>query len=277
MAERARRDRTRQRLTDPPVDWGHLAGVTLQGTDHLARGVEAQDAFLARRGADGTIALAVADGAGSRDRSALGAHLAVDIAVRMLLARRPDEDTQTRWQACMEGTASDLIAEFRRLADRIAGGDSSELACTLVAAVIRPPWCGLVCIGDAFAAVLRRQPDGSELAHLVVPPELEGEGITVFLTSDRARERIRTDVLWDLALSGVVLGSDGIVPLALERPAAQGIDPELAEMLPVQGFFTGLAQDVRATAGEQVRALLLTPDARRSTDDLTVLFALDGD
>ncbi|QFR96183.1 protein phosphatase 2C domain-containing protein [Streptomyces tsukubensis] len=123
--------------------------------------------------------------------------------------------------------------------------------------------------------------DAVERCHLVLPPAgSEGPGSgPVFLSSPGAALRARSFVVWEPELSGVVLATDGCVPLSLDHPSARELPLE-AGPLPSERFFCGLASVLRGNDGdaEPLRALLSGPGAARTGDDLTVLCALvDGE
>ncbi|MFD5566097.1 protein phosphatase 2C domain-containing protein [Kitasatospora griseola] len=268
-----------------------VAGAVVQGAGHLATGLGCQDAFRAAAAPDSSaLVLAVADGAGSRERSALGAHLAVDVACRRLLAVEPPsaDAAPADWQAWLDERAGAVLdgwlAAVRALLAAEgpddgddpggAGGGTREqtLAATLAAAVIRPPWVAFLQVGDCFGAVLSR-PDGDrgELCRLALPAQRPAD----FLSTPGARERAVTSVLHEPSLSGVVLATDGCAPLALDHPSVLGLPPEHGPA-PSPRFFQPLAAALRANGGDAqpLHALLSGPDAARSGDDLTVLCAL---
>ncbi|MGA5446172.1 protein phosphatase 2C domain-containing protein [Streptomyces umbrinus] len=270
-----------------------VSGAVVQGTDHLAAGVGCQDALKSARceGGEGVV-LAVADGAGSRDRSALGAHLAVDIACRALARDLPGGDTDgTVWTEWISGRAKEVVDTWLRAAlalpaaaDYNKGADSAhvprdagEFAATLAAAVVRPPWAAFLCVGNCFGTVLTIDGDSTrERCHLVLPPPDERHS-SVFLSSPGARMRVRSFALWDPDLTGVMVATDGCVPLTLDHPDVHGLPPA-AGPLPSARFFVGLATALRDNGGdaEPLRALLSSPEAGRSGDDLTMLCALTG-
>lgn len=103
-----------------------VSGAVVQGTDHLASGIGCQDALKSARceGGEGVV-LAVADGAGSRDRSALGAHLAVDIACRALARDLPGGDTDGPvWTEWISGRAKEVVDTWLRATRALpAAGD----------------------------------------------------------------------------------------------------------------------------------------------------------
>ncbi|MBO1416194.1 protein phosphatase 2C domain-containing protein [Streptomyces sp. FH025] len=258
----------------------------VQGTGHLATGRGCQDAFKAAASPDGSaLVLAVADGAGSRARSALGAHLAVDLACRLLAGDPPSPDAdEDGWRDWLDGRAGAVLDGYlgavRALlateAPEDGGGDDEDaLAATLAAAVIRPPWVALLQVGDCFGTVLTR-PDGDrgELCRLALPPRRPAD----FLSSPDARERMVTAVLHEPRLSGVVLATDGCAPLALDHPSVEGLPVEHGPLASPR-FFRPLAAALRANGGdaEPLRALLSGPRAARSGDDLTVLCAFSPD
>ncbi|MFE2886359.1 protein phosphatase 2C domain-containing protein [Streptomyces sp. NPDC059272] len=269
-----------------------VSGAVVQGTDHLRAGIGCQDALKSARCEDGGVVLAVADGAGSRDRSALGAHLAVDIACRMLARDLPDDAADgTVWTEWISGRAKEVagtwLSATRALpavAQCDAGPDcthvprdAGEFAATLAAVFVRPPWAAFLCVGNCFGTVLTMDGDSTEeRCHLVLPPPDERDS-AVFLSSPGVRARMRSFVLWDPDLTGVMVATDGCVPLTLDHPDVRGLPPA-AGPLPSARFFVGLATALRDNGGdaEPLRALLSSPEAGRSGDDLTMLCALTG-
>ncbi|MFE9334243.1 protein phosphatase 2C domain-containing protein [Streptomyces sp. NPDC006925] len=172
-----------------------VAGASVQGTGHLAAGRDCQDAFRAADLGDAVV-LAVADGAGSRERSGLGAHLAVDTACRVLAEEVPGpHEPPEAWTGWAAARGTRLVADHLRAVEgilRAAGPparsgraeppdsvlpgappqpsglpeappgsstlpvDTGALAATVAAAVLRPPWVVFVAVGDCFGTVLTR-------------------------------------------------------------------------------------------------------------------------
>lgn len=262
----------------PRRPWPFVAGASVQGRDHRAVGRENQDAFAARScQEEAALVLAVSDGAGSQPRSALGAHIAVDAACRVLAENMPGAGASADdWQSWLSAAGQRVIGEYLTVA-AVASRDNGagELAATLVAAVIRPPWAGFLSVGDSFATVLTA--GSPERCQLILPPRLDPRG-TDFLSAPWAKEMLRSVVLCDEQLSGVVLATDGCTALALDHPAALGLGPAGGGPLPSAAFFTGLAAAIRAGDGdaEPIHRLLAGEHAARCPDDLTVLCALAG-
>jgi hypothetical protein len=253
-----------------------VAGCSLTGSLQVRRGVGGQDAFFAAPSADGrALVLAVADGAGSRERSALGAHLAVDAACRILGRAVPAAAAPpARWSAWATGAANAVADEFARVAHAsLADGAQDALATTLVAAVVRPPWAAFMSVGDCFAAVLTRareaDAEAPEDCHLVAPP-----GKPDFLGGIARSGHWRAFALWEPELSGVVLASDGCGAAALDHPRVHGLPPA-AGPLPAPGFYRALAKAARTGQdGPGLFAAVLREAVEtRTMDDATVLGA----
>jgi Protein phosphatase 2C len=260
----------------------YVSGASVQGRDHRADGRENQDAFHAATADDGhTLVLAVSDGAGSRPRSALGSHIAVDVACRILTSDPPGANASAdAWQSWLSARRRSVVDECRHAVAGLAGSAATEaersatayaMAATLAAAVICPPWTCFLSVGDCFGAILTK--GTPERCFLVLPPDSFGE-VTVFLSSPSALARMRTFVVWEPELSGVMLATDGCQALALDHPAHLGLSLSAGPQ-PAAGFFVGLAGAVREGAGDsEAIHRLLADQADRCTDDLTVLCAL---
>lgn len=250
-----------------------IAGASVQGTAHLAAGQGCQDAFKAIDLGD-TAVLAVSDGASSRDRSALGAHIVVDAACRLLSEDIPDaQETPEAWTRWIAGRGGRVVEEYLRAVSGVLGTDTGSedpgaLAATLTAAVVNPPWVAFLSLGDGFGTLVTRD----DRCHLVLPPPTVPP---VFLSSPGAALRIRTFVVWEPKLSGVVLATDGCAALTLDHPSVRQLPPETGP-LPAESFFLGLAATLRENHGdaEPLRRRLSGPEAARTGDDLTVLCAL---
>ena len=168
-----------------------------------------------------------------------------------------------------------MVGEYTRIAAAASGtGDATELAATLLAAVVCPPRAGFLSIGDGFATMLTA--GEPERCRLILPPRLDPRG-TDFLSAPWAADMLRCVIVRDERLSGLALATDGCAALALDHPAALGLDPADGPQ-PSAAFFTGLAAAVRAADGdgEPIHQLLTGEHAARCPDDLTLLYALAG-
>jgi serine/threonine protein phosphatase PrpC len=79
--------------------WRFL-GVSVQGTSHLEKNTPCQDAHTCLQTPNGELLLAVADGAGSAERSQEGAQLAVKQAVSTLMSALQSDvpDSESGWR-----------------------------------------------------------------------------------------------------------------------------------------------------------------------------------
>jgi Protein phosphatase 2C len=242
-------------------------GVSVQGHSHLRDGVECQDAHR-HVAAGGVHVLAVADGAGSRRRSAEGAALAVGLATELLAARvhdaGPPADAEG-WRALLAAGYEEIVTAFLASTARLAR-DPREFAATLTAVVIAHPWAGVVSIGDGFV-VARTQGRVGEAFHLVRLADPDGEYVneTVFLTSAGARSEVSISCLYDPALTGVVLGTDGLVPAAVRRRNGRRRAND-SFLEPLLGSLDAPTDIARLLLDERITAL--------SADDKTLLMAV---
>lgn len=223
--------------TDPGARW-HVVSASVRGPNHTSLGLPNQDSYRVSHLRNGLALFVVADGAGSRSRSAEGsacATEAADGAVRQVLgAALPTNSTD--WQQAMSQFAQLTLDRFdaavrahiqrapqqpsapgpggrgRQVAASgpVAGDSASrgQYATTLLAVVAAPPWYGYVSVGDCFL-VLNRHARGP---HLVVGNDTEREhaGASVFLTSTHRSHYLQTEIVLDDQISGLALCTDGL-------------------------------------------------------------------
>ncbi|BCJ74588.1 hypothetical protein CS0771_41320 [Catellatospora sp. IY07-71] len=269
------------------ADW-RLATVSVPGPSHTKAGKENQDAVRSLRVAPDRHLFAVADGAGSQERSALGARIAVDVACEAAAVVFAADlgDSRARWESatirftklCFEWFDQRVLAmadTIREQGDRLGHGSGTtvsvdDFATTLLAVLVCPPWFCVLNVGDGFM-VLRRRPGG---LHLVVAPPLNrsNAGLTTFLTSPSRNQQPPCFVVADPRVTGLAISTDGLVEALLE---AETIDDELHHLVPARfhHVFTHLDDPQ-----EDVYALnhLLSSDrwAATSNDDKTMALAV---
>ena len=250
-------------------------GVSLPGYGHLRDGVECQDAC--RHGlveAAGAQVLAVADGAGSRARSAEGAALAVGLAVELLGERLAHgaPASPRAWRALLAESYEDVVAAFAEATARM-GPDPAAFAATLTAVVLAYPWLGIMSIGDGFVIARAEGEAGEEALHLVSSAGPAGEYVNeaVFLSSAGALSDVAIACLYDPGLTGVVLGTDGLVPAAIRRAGGRP-RPNLSFLVPLLGSLDAERPDPTSVA----RLLLDDRISALSADDKTLLMAVIG-
>jgi hypothetical protein len=261
--------------SDGRARW-RVHGVSLPGYGHLRDGVECQDAC--RHGlveGTGVQVLAVADGAGSRARSAEGAALAVGLAVDVLgarLAAHGAPASPRAWRTLLGQSYEDIVAAFADATARM-GPDPAAFAATLTAVVLAHPWLGVVSIGDGFVIARAEDEAGEESLHLVTSAVPAGEYVNeaVFLSSAGALSDVAVTCLYDPGLTGVVLGTDGLLPAAIRRPGGRP-RPNPSFLEPLLGSLDAERPDPTSVA----RLLLDDRISALSADDKTVLMAVMG-
>lgn len=249
-----------------------VRGVSLAGYSHLRDGIECQDAYRhLHEPTTGAHVLAVADGAGSRPRSALGAKLAVELAVEELggrLARRGMPGDADGWRRLLED-GFEAVVELFNLTTRQIGKSPGEFAATLTAAVLAPPWLGIVSVGDGIVmtgAEPLAEESGLHLVMAAPPGEYVNE--TCFLSSDGAYDQVAIRCLHDPGMQALLLGTDGVTPLAVKR---DGEAPR-ANRTFVEPVMRSLMSPSDPT--EVSRLLLEERLTRQSADDKTLLAAV---
>jgi Protein phosphatase 2C len=270
-----------ERLPQVPAAAGwRVRGVSIQGYGHLRDGSPCQDAYHHLAVADAppeldVHILAVADGAGSRPRSAEGAALAVGMATQLMrtqIAGHGVPAVASGWTDFLGATYLDLVGDFRRAVASVAGAACiGEFATTLTVVVLAHPWLGVISVGDGFVVVRTDDGEGPQF-HLVSVslPVSEYANETVFLTSQTAREAVRLTCLWDPGVSGVMLATDGLAQAALSY--TQGLPRR-----PNRSFAERLllfVDDPDSNVAELPRLLLGDQLIRLSADDKTLLAAV---
>jgi hypothetical protein len=268
------------------AEWRIVPASTI-GPNHVRLGAQNQDAMKCDGLPSGGYVLAVADGAGSQPRAAHGALVAVESAVdaaRHLFGRRLPTDTGD-WRTAADEYAdlcvtwfderiASVVEELHRQGVQRGGAPTvrrAEFATTLLTVVMAPPWYCCVSVGDGFV-VVGRDPGG---AHLVVPPPVDrgDAGQTVFLTSPTRAEWLRSEVLYDPAVYGVALCTDGLIEGLLDYDRSP-----TGELLPVApetfgDYFRYFAKPT-ADANDLTRKLLSEEFAGTSGDDKTMVLAV---
>ena len=177
--------------------WRSLA-ASVAGAGHRARGVGCEDASCVEVLDDGTLLMAVADGAGSAPRADEGSTRAVDAAMEAMRA----------------GVALDAVMEGARLALEpvVAGERLGDRATTLLVVRVGGGVVETAQVGDG-AVVVRRAG-----ALEVVAADAKGEYLneTCFLTSDGWREALRFETVPAEGVDGVAAMTDGLQLVAFD-------------------------------------------------------------
>jgi hypothetical protein len=267
-------------MREAPPDAWRIVAATSRGESHAATGAPNQDYWGEQVLTCGAQVIAVADGAGSRDRSDRGARLAVDgalAAAERHFAEPPPVDDDVAWQAIAANWARDCAREFdERLAAEIAEiprhpgvGARAAHATTLTAVVWRAPWFAVYTVGDCFI-VLDHAPGHSRL---LWPTEFrENAGVTVFMTSANRDAETYTMLVRDPGLRGLAVCSDGLAEATLTvRPTASGFRYVVPADFTAYFDVFAKAEDADAVLHQRISS----PEvAATSSDDKTMVLAV---
>lgn len=265
-----------------------VIGASVPGPAHVRTGLGCQDASkttqqVAQRSrtyrSESPLPLfcAVADGAGSRWRSAEAANLAVGILVDAFLEIHATTIGPADRDATDVETARHVLDRAMRTACRRHGEILTVLAMdspraeieadtTLAGVWLHANFVGIVMIGDASVVVER----ADDIA-LVGPPEQVGEyaNQTRFVRPDADESTgLRLLVVYDPEISAVALATDGLADLAM---TSSDVGPDLVAH---KDFYRRLFSEVRSGAidkGNLVRFLGGTAVTERSGDDVTLI------
>jgi hypothetical protein len=248
-----------------------VVGASVTGSSHVRarRACDDAHAFVSRD--DGTLLLAVADGAGSAIRAAEGSRVATMSMIECVgraLDRFGHPRTVTSWgkllQGSLKGTRSAL--ERASTSEECGQGALRDLATTLTFAAITDRWLAVVQIGDG--AVVGYEHD--EALRTLMPPS-HGEYVneTDFVTGEDYLDRATYLVETHSMLRGVMLMTDGLTPLALE---AQSSEPFAPFFMPIFRF----ANRPEASEGDLQAFLQSERVDARTDDDKTLLVAVRG-
>jgi len=208
-------------------------GVSVIGTSHVARAMPCQDAHAGVLLADGTMLLAVTDGAGSARLSAEGATHAAQVVIGWvaseLAAGHPE--TEDAWHLLLCDAMDRTRVALEDLAAEMDGVAVRELATTLLLAVVTPVTVATLQVGDG-AIVLRA---GNELQVLSPPAVGEYVNETTFVTSADAAERVLTTVRASEPVDGLAMFTDGVQFLAIETRSNAAHGPFFAPLFAFAG------------------------------------------
>ncbi len=250
-------------IVDSP--W-RVIGAVVQGASHARTGQPCQDAQAYRRLPDGELLIAVADGAGSAERSELGARLAVDTALNALSASlvgsRPH--TQAQWEDLLR----EVFVQTRQAVQDLSTEDGFPLrqyATTLTVVVAAAGCLASAQVGDGAVVVLDASGKLFAATHL---QKGEYANETHFLTQPDLLEHLEVQVCRQ-PVSALAVMSDGLVRLALKMPSGE---PHFPFFQPLFGFAARKQSETQAA--EQLADFLASERVcARTDDDKTLVLA----
>lgn len=239
----------------------HLLGASVTGRAHRARGSGNQDALAAATARDGSLLLAVADGAGSAPRAAAGAQLATETALAVLAAADLS-DPETALRLALSKASRSLSAQARR-----SGTQARDYACTLLLAVATAELVCALQLGDG--AIIGAQ-DG-EVRRLTRAWRSKFAGETVFVTSPDAQDQASISCCPAADIAGMALLTDGLEPVATDLATGAPFAPFF---MPLFNFAASSAAAELPGRNRQLNELLASERVgSRTFDDTTLLLA----
>lgn len=248
-----------------------LVGTAVVGSAHQKVGLPCQDALDYRvilNGSAGSVLLvALADGAGSAELADLGAHCAVDVAMRSMAAAiqggLPEE--RTGWDALL----CKAFDQARQALERLADEQTEPLrafATTLTCVIAAGEWLAVGQLGDG--AVVAGE-DHQTLFVVARTQRGEYANETYFLTQADALEQVEVQVL-EQPVSLLAVMSDGLIRLALRMPSHA---PHLPFFQPLFAF-TAAAESEAQAAGQLAAFLASERVCARTDDDKSLVLAI---
>jgi hypothetical protein len=249
------------------IDKWCVFGASVQGTSHQANDVPCQDAHAYRVLPRGELVIAVADGAGSSERSEEGSRVAVRQAVASLAAAIEGRFVWS--QSSLQEAMEEAFRQTRAALDELATREEMELrafAATLTCAVATDDRLIVGQIGDCVAIAADTFGD---LFTVIQPQKGEYASETYFLTGPDALNTVEVKII-SRRVKSLALTSDGLTRLAVKLPdyvpAARFFDPLWA--------FAVEAQDVAQAEADLATFLASERVCARSDDDKTLVLAV---
>lgn len=240
-----------------PPSWEEwkIVGSSVVGTSHVRLELPCQDAHGFALLPNGTLLLAVADGAGSASRAAEGSSLAIrsslDFLASQLADSAPTEDWE--WDDLLRQT---LDHTHHALAAHADSGLLRELATTLLLAVVTEHTFATLQVGDG-AFVCRQL--GGALRVLTPVTDSEYINVTNFITGSTYQQDALCSVLPAAEINAIAAFTDGLQYVAISYPQNLAHEPFFGPLFAFAEKADGDASDLEA--------LLTSPRILEKTDD----------
>lgn len=220
----------------PTTHSWYVVGASAIGTSHQAHGLPCQDAYHYDFTEMGEVVIAVADGAGSAERSDEGSALAVSNAVRFwldLIGKKSVgvSDPLAIMKSVFEQTQRLLL--HKAMVDKVS---ARLFATTLTCVVISDDMIVTGQVGDGLVVVECDE----TLVPVVIPKRGEYANETAFLTQNNAARHFSSNIHMGQCQS-VAISTDGLLRLAVKLP----------DYIPSPGFFQPLFRFARQTTDPQ--------------------------
>lgn len=221
------------------VSGWRVVGAAATGTSHERLGMPCQDALAYQAGEHGLL-VALSDGAGTAERSQVGAQIAVQAAMDALAAALEEgfPAEQSGWQDVLCTATAAARSALEGLAE-IEEQPLRAYATTLSLVAATPDRLAVAQIGDG-AVVAGESSDKLFLANQVQRGEYANE--TYFLTQEDALEQVQVSV-YEKAVNSLAMMSDGLTRLAIQLPAHE---PHLPFFQPLFAFMARADEEEQA-------------------------------
>ena len=244
----------------------HISGVSVQGTSHLEKNIPCQDTHAHQLTVSGDLLLAIADGAGSAERSQEGAQAAVEQAVAVLEAALQNgaPGDEAGWQTLI---ARAFASARQAVVDLAAAGNAPlrSFATTLACAVVSGGWLAVGQVGDG-AVVAEDEESGLFLT--ARPQRGEYANESYFLTMPDVQDYLAVYSA-PRSIRALALTTDGLLRLAFKLP---DYEPSPQFFRPLLAYIA--AMDSPEQARSDLAAFLGSARVcARTDDDKTLLLA----
>lgn len=243
-------------------------GTAVKGISHERTGLPCQDAQGFQVLEDGTLIIALADGAGSAQFSDQGARAAVEEALSALAGAaavlaetsaglQDLPPTREGWEDLIREVFDAARQSVLQLADE-AGEWIRDYACTLTCAVAQGNCLVVGQVGDGAVVAM------TEAGELFAATRLQrGEyaNETHFLIQDDALDHLIVDV-FECPVSALAVMSDGLIRLALKMPAQEPHEPFFQPL-----FAFARKHGSQPSAADELAGFLRSERVNARTDD----------
>lgn len=242
----------------------HLVAASVTGEAHLKQEKGNEDFFCLASRLDGSLLLIVADGAGSASCGAEGAELATTVALEFL-SEVDLPTTEDAWQMLLLETAQYVHNTLEAHATT-REKNIKDFACTLLLGVLTPSWVAAVQVGDGAIVGMNDE----TITRLTRAAHGEYASETVFVTSQDYLEHCSFTVVSSETITGLVLLTDGLEPVAMNLQADEPFAP----------FFNPLFRFVRNEKGAYEKSQALSEFLeserinKRTHDDKTLVLVV---
>jgi serine/threonine protein phosphatase PrpC len=254
----------------PNSTW-RILGASVTGTSHQKIGRGCDDAHAYHQQENGSLFVAVADGAGSATHSAKGARKAVEVALNRaqdILAQQIKPEGEDQWYVALNAILKAVRTALEELAsDRSELPDRfplREFATTLLLVIVTSQEIAVVQIGDGVVVI--QHADGT-LQSITQPEHGEYINETSFVTDSDYLNQAQYIVLPQKEIRGLAMLTDGLEMLALDFATKTPYNPFFAPLF-------RLAARPDTTEKELVNILESERVCVRTDDDKTLVLAV---